>query len=310
MDKSSITSIPWIHRWSRPIMGAIALAGVIENIYLIAVKISGGSAACPTGGCDQVLNSPYASVFGIPLPVFGLMGYTAMAILAFLPLLVNTNQNKPLRTILEQNTWLLMFALGTAMATFSIYLMYILASEIQEFCPYCVASALFSLSLFILAIIGHDWEDIGQILMIGIAVSLITLITTLGVYSGINSPAIASGEKGLEITTTSGPAEIALAKHLKQIGAKEYGAFWCPHCHDQKQLFGKEAFAQIDYVECDPKGVNPRPELCRAAKIEGFPTWEIKGQFYSGAQSLEKLSKVSGYTGPRNFQNVVPGTAQ
>ena len=302
-------SVPWIHRWSRPIIGAIALAGVIENIYLIAIKISGGSAACPTGGCDQVLNSPYASVFGIPLPVFGLMGYTAMAILAFLPFLVNVNQNKQLRTSVEQTTWLLMFALGAAMATFSSYLMYILATEIQEFCPYCIASAIFSFSLFILAIIGHDWEDIGQLFMIGIAVSLVTLISTLGVYSGINSPAIAGGEKGLEIVNKSGPAEIALAKHLTQIGAKEYGAFWCPHCHDQKELFGKEAFAEIDYVECDPKGLNARPELCRAANIQGFPTWEIKGQFYPGAQSLERLSKLSGYTGPRNFQNIVPGVA-
>jgi len=303
-------SVPWIHRWSRPIMGAIALAGVIENIYLTAVKLAGESAACPTSGCDQVLNSEYASVFGIPLPVFGLMGYTAMAILAFLPFLVNVNQNKLLRTSLEKNTWLVMFALAVAMATFSSYLMYILATQIQVFCPYCLASAIFSFSLFILAIIGNYWEDIGQLFMIGIAVGLITLISTLGVYSGINSPGIASGEKGLEITTTSGTAEIALAKHLKQIGAKEYGAFWCPHCHDQKQLFGKQAFAEIDYVECDPKGFNSRTELCRAAKIEGFPTWEIKGQFYSGAQSLEKLSKISGYTGPRNFQNVVPGNAQ
>ncbi len=303
-------SVPWIHRWSRPIMGAIALAGVIENIYLTAIKLAGESAACPTSGCDQVLNSEYASVFGIPLPVFGLMGYTAMAILAFLPFLVNANQNKQLRSSLEQNTWLVMFALGAAMATFSAYLMYILATEIQDFCPYCIASAIFSFSLFILAMIGHDWEDIGQLFMIGIAVSLVTLISTLGVYSGINSPAIAGGEKGLEILNTSGPAEIALAKHLRQIGAKEYGAFWCPHCHDQKELFGKQAFAEIDYVECDPKGFNARPELCRAANIQGFPSWEINGQLYPGAQSLERLSKLSGYTGPRNFQNIVPGSTQ
>jgi len=45
--------------------------------------------------------------------------------------------------------------------------------------------------------------------------------------------------------------------------------------------------------------------MCQAAaaNVKGFPTWEIKGQFYSGTQSLEKLADVSGYTGPRNFQN-------
>jgi hypothetical protein len=70
-------------------------------------------------------------------------------------------------------------------------------------------------------------------------------------------------------------------------------------------LFGKEAAALIDYVECDPKGQNSRAQMCQAAaaKVKGFPTWEIKGQFYPGTQSLEKLADLSGYTGPRNFQN-------
>ena len=40
------------------------------------------------------------------------------------------------------------------------------------------------------------------------------------------------------ITTSSGESEIALTQHLKQVGAKMYGAFWCPHCQEQKQLFG------------------------------------------------------------------------
>ena len=82
-----------------------------------------------------------------------------------------------------------------------------------------------------------------------------------------------------------------------------YGAFWCSHCHEQKQLFGKEAFKQIDYIECDPKGKNPQPNLCQAAKVASYPTWVINGQSVSGTQSLEKLAQMSGYTGARNFKN-------
>lgn len=33
-----------------------------------------------------------------------------------------------------------------------------------------------------------------------------------------------------------------------------YGAFWCSHCYDQKQMFGKEAMAEFPYVECYPEG--------------------------------------------------------
>lgn len=36
-----------------------------------------------------------------------------------------------------------------------------------------------------------------------------------------------------------------------------YGAFWCSHCFDQKQDFGKEAAADFPYVECYPDGMRP-----------------------------------------------------
>ncbi|HEY4504811.1 MAG TPA: hypothetical protein VJI73_03495, partial [Candidatus Paceibacterota bacterium] len=39
---------------------------------------------------------------------------------------------------------------------------------------------------------------------------------------------------------TSGPGELdAFANCLKDRGAIFYGAFWCPHCANQKKLFGK-----------------------------------------------------------------------
>lgn len=112
-----------------------------------------------------------------------------------------------------------------------------------------------------------------------------------------------NGETGKAITTTSGESEKQLAKHLKKMGAKYYGVWWCPHCYAQKQLFGKEAWRSINAIECDPRGVNPKTQLCRAAKIEGFPTWEIKGKLYVGTQSLERLANITEYKGPRNFRN-------
>lgn len=95
----------------------------------------------------------------------------------------------------------------------------------------------------------------------------------------------------------------ALASYLKQVGAKFYGAFWCPYCTKQKEMFGEQAFRQINYIECDPRGNNPRPDLCRKASIKGFPTWEIKGKQYPGMRSLEELAELSGYKGDRNFGN-------
>jgi len=100
----------------------------------------------------------------------------------------------------------------------------------------------------------------------------------------------------------SNQAIVSLARHLKQTGAKMYGAYWCPHCQHQKELFGQATFDRyINYIECDPQGAHAKPQVCKAAKITGYPTWEIKGKRYMGTQTLEELANASGYKGSRDF---------
>jgi hypothetical protein len=87
----------------------------------------------------------------------------------------------------------------------------------------------------------------------------------------------------------------------------EYVAWWCPHCHEQKLLFGKEAYQIINdniKVECDKRGLNAHPDWCDAAKIPGFPTWIINGHQYPGVQNLNQLAKASGYKGDTNFKYI------
>lgn len=324
-------SLPWIYRWSRPIIGAIAIAGAVLTAYLTITKLTGGGPACSAdatagAGCGGVLNSAYASIFGLPLSLFGCLAYLSMAAFALVPLAVSQDRQKNLKKQLENSTWWLLLAGSIAMTVFSSYLMYVLATEIKTVCPYCIGSALFSLSLLILTIAGRDWEDLGQILFTGFIVGLLTIVVTLGIYSGVNSSiAQANGTaeevvdadglitipeattaakppKGWEINTTSEAAEIELAEHLTTIGAKKYGAFWCPHCYEQKQLFGQEAFDKVNYIECDPQGQNPQRDTCIAAGIQSFPTWEIDGKFYPGTKTLKELAELSNYQGNQDFK--------
>ncbi|OUL33198.1 vitamin K epoxide reductase family protein [Nostoc sp. 106C] len=320
-------STPWIHKWSRPLIAAIAGLGALTTGYLTIEKLTGGSAACVAQagvkGCNDVLSSPWATVFGQPLALFGFLAYTSMLIFALAPLALKSGENNSRKQIENWSWWLLLIG-AIAMSIFSGYLMYLLASQIKAICPYCIASALFSVSLLVLTILGRTWEDVGQIFFTAIIVGMITLIGTLAVFSNANqlssTPESTSGKPvqisfvpkvppnpafGWEITTTSGEAEIALANHLVKIGAKEYVAYWCPHCHEQKLIFGKEAYKIINdsiKVECAPDGLKGQPDLCKAAKVEGFPTWIINGKSYSGVQNLEELAKVSNYTGSRNFK--------
>lgn len=92
----------------------------------------------------------------------------------------------------------------------------------------------------------------------------------------------------------SSPEQLGLSRHLKQIGALFYGAWWCPACARQKALFGKEGVTQLPYVECDR--VPSDRDVCIAAEIKAFPTWVLKGkERLIGVQSLEELRRWSGY---------------
>jgi uncharacterized membrane protein len=332
-------SAPWIHRFSRLLIAGIASCGALVTGYLTIVKLSGEQVACNassagagTGaGCNAVLSSPWAEVLGQPLALFGFLAYFSMLVFALAPLLLKSGENKEQRQKLENLTWMFLLIGSISMTVFSSYLMYVLFSQIKTVCPYCIASALFSLTMLVLTIIGRSWEDIGQIFFTAIIVGMVTLIGTLGVYAGVtpggtvansadspNAAQIAEDGRvtfiasrdnppqpgvGWEVTTTSGEAEIALARHLKDIGAKEYIAWWCPHCHEQKLLFGKEAYEEVPYTDCAPADNpnNVKPE-CKTAGIQSYPTWKINGETYQGAKNLDELAKLSGYQGPINFK--------
>jgi uncharacterized membrane protein len=305
-------STPWIHRWSRVLIGAIAIIGALTTGYLTLTHFQGQSVACPTSGCDSVLSSQYAKIAGLPLSLFGTLAYLGMALFSLGPLAVNATENKDLRKKLEESTWFLLLIGAISMVVFSGYLMFLLFFKINAgICIYCVASATFTVAMLLLTLVGREWPDLGQVVFTGIIVAVVASLGTLIMYAGISGKTVTSptgSPELLPITNTSGPAEIALAEHLKKVDAKMYGAYWCPHCHDQKQLFGQQASAKIPYIECDSNGPNAQPDVCKAAGIKGYPTWQIKDKSLNGAQALTELAKVSAYSGPQTFKNVPEGS--
>jgi len=78
------------------------------------------------------------------------------------------------------------------------------------------------------------------------------------------------------------------AKCLAEKELKMYGTEWCPHCKNQKALFGK-SFKYIDYTDCDYE-----KDICNSEGITGYPTWKINGQSYPGEQTFQKFSELTG----------------
>lgn len=84
------------------------------------------------------------------------------------------------------------------------------------------------------------------------------------------------------------------AKCLSEKGAKMYGAYWCSHCQNQKELFGASKNL-LPYVECSEIGGQSQKKECTDAKIEGYPTWEFGDKSrLSGELSLEVLAEKTG----------------
>ncbi len=90
-----------------------------------------------------------------------------------------------------------------------------------------------------------------------------------------------------------------LAKCLKDKGAVFYGAFWCPHCQNQKKMFGKSSM-YLPYIECSTPDGKAQTAICKEKGIESYPTWVFSGgERVSGEVALSTLAEKTSCTLPQ-----------
>ena len=115
-----------------------------------------------------------------------------------------------------------------------------------------------------------------------IFLSLIVVLIVLGVGGAIISS---------NLVSVSGPSPLdETATCIKNSGAKFYGAFWCPHCKDQKKEFGNSE-KLLPYIECS-KPDGSQNDLCKAENITGYPTWKFAdGTTITQVMTVEALAE-------------------
>ena len=96
------------------------------------------------------------------------------------------------------------------------------------------------------------------------------LIVLLILPSVVNSSHL-NDQRELIVTSESTRESIKLAKYLNDNGVVKYSAYWCPNCLNQSELFGKQAYRELNVVECAKDGINSQTQLCIDKKIKGFP---------------------------------------
>jgi len=121
----------------------LSLIGISDSVYLTVHHYTAEPVPCDlTNGCEQVLTSAYAEMWGFPLAAYGAAAY----FIAFCFIVLSIYGNRI--------TWKLFGIQVTLMALFSGWLIYVQAYYIGAFCQFCLLSAFTTFSLFIVFLVS------------------------------------------------------------------------------------------------------------------------------------------------------------
>jgi uncharacterized membrane protein len=121
----------------------LSLLGIADALYLTIEHVTGQSVQCTIiSGCSEVLSSRYAVVAGVPLASIGAAAYFTVFSLA------------TLAAFGYRFAATLLTPLVIAMFLVSLWLIYLQAFVIREFCQYCLFSAAVTVMLLVVVLIG------------------------------------------------------------------------------------------------------------------------------------------------------------
>jgi uncharacterized membrane protein len=123
----------------------VALLGLADAAYLayLKVQLMSGGPGCAFGGCDEVNQSQYSMLFGVPVAVWGFLVYAMLLGMSLLWLKSEGERGKWLgRGILSLS------ACGVA---YSAYLTALELFVIHAICAFCVISAIIITVILVVA---------------------------------------------------------------------------------------------------------------------------------------------------------------
>jgi uncharacterized membrane protein len=122
----------------------LSLLGLADALYLTIEHVTGQSVRCTIiSGCSEVLSSSYAEVSGVPLAMIGAAAYFSVFSLAILAAFGYRIAGTLLKLLV-----VMMFLV-------SLWLIYLQAFVIRQFCQYCLLSAAITTFLAITMFVVH-----------------------------------------------------------------------------------------------------------------------------------------------------------
>jgi len=135
----------------RMLVALFALAGIFVALYLALYKLGYiGVLVCSVGSCETVQTSKWATMFGVPIAVWGVGYYIGVLAIALVGMTPAFSERRSLSQLLAGMT---SFGL-----VFSAWLTYLELWVIDAICQWCVISAILALILCVLS-----WLDLRDV---------------------------------------------------------------------------------------------------------------------------------------------------
>lgn len=161
--------------WSRRGILWAALLGLFASSYLLYTYSTGSNLVCGSlvHGCDAVRASKWSEWFGIPTPLFGVVYYLAIIVLAIIR--SYSPDYKPKLARLTQ------IVLASAGFLESLVLTSIQTYVIGQYCSWCLASALAASLIFIFTLFDRNYslekaESIHELKIAGISLAVFLVL--------------------------------------------------------------------------------------------------------------------------------------
>lgn len=211
--------------WARWVAAVAAVVGLAASAALFAPYVVKRGFCAEGGGCDAVAHSAYSTLFGVPRPILGVLGFTAL-----------------LTFVIWRGGVLRRFAplVGLTFLVEGVHLLAIQAFILHRFCPFCVvidfASILAGIALF------TEWKTMPQEaerpwLKPGVAApaAMIAFVAPLLVAAAKPAPAPSS-------------ATAPIARKDGKLVLREFVDLECPYCRMTHVALKKALASRPDVV--------------------------------------------------------------
>jgi uncharacterized membrane protein len=127
------------------VIAALSLIGFFVALYLWLWKLGlMGPLLCTTGGCETVQLSEYSVFFGVPVALWGVLGFTSLLVVSLVGL-----QRRWMETRGPTVALAILSAIGVGYVG---YLTYLEAAVIHAWCQWCIVCAIIVMTIFLISL--------------------------------------------------------------------------------------------------------------------------------------------------------------